>query len=495
MPAELGVREDEKRVVAVKKTGGASSGLPVRVFISHKHDDKNAAKQILEALTKLGQDKLIAFRSEDIRAGDFRGWREALIEQLGLADILILLYTDPEENWDWCLYESGFFHGKHDRDTARRLIVLHDKATKPPHPLTFLETIEVSRKEPEAVKKLIYELFAKPPIPIRRDLTPDRLEGEGQVLLDAIIKAVCDPPTHKQFSKSIQIHIAEKDWSNAQEREVLQEATVFGNTKSLASLFLLDDTPGDGYYPWSKIYEQMKKMSDNASEWAVSLTDMMRNLVANQYLSTGLPLYRVPQGQQSAVYRPAVDSFRKRKGTLVFNVIFVELPTETTTEPADPSTALAHGLALGRMFRGGVLMPAKDDIEEVQHKLRRSEYTVSDGRKALAEVFHRLREKMGNVYVESRSRGFARSAIQGCFRDAERRRLDKIYKDWDAIYDGGRQGPGLKEMLVSLDGDQDNINLGKELDDASKLIAESLRINKDAMQLFAQKYSELVQEW
>src|SRR5262249_31321607 len=159
-------------------------------------------------------------------------------------------------------------------------------------------------------------------------------------------------------SKSIQIHIDDKDWKKAPERAIPPEARVFGDADSLKSLFQLAEN-SDGWL-WNDFYEQMRILSDNASAWAASLADMMRNLIAKRSLPTGLPLYRFRQGNDSAIYRPAVDWFRKRKGTFVFNISFVDLPRETTTEPAGPATALSHALALGRMFRWGVLMPTRD---------------------------------------------------------------------------------------------------------------------------------------
>jgi hypothetical protein len=79
------------------------------VFISHKHDDHALAVEVKKALQGLAGPKLIdCFVSGiDITAG--MDWRRQIRGVLARSHLLVLLYTTPSRNWDWCLYETGLY--------------------------------------------------------------------------------------------------------------------------------------------------------------------------------------------------------------------------------------------------------------------------------------------------------------------------------------------------------------------------------------------------
>ena len=79
------------------------------VFISHKHDDHALAVEVKKALEGLARPKLIdCFVSGiDITAG--MDWRREIRSVLARSHLLVLLYTTPSKNWDWCLYETGLY--------------------------------------------------------------------------------------------------------------------------------------------------------------------------------------------------------------------------------------------------------------------------------------------------------------------------------------------------------------------------------------------------
>ena len=78
------------------------------VFISHKHDDHELAVEVKRALEGLGPKLIDCFVSGiDITAG--RDWRREIRSVLARSHVLVLLYTTPSRNWDWCLYETGLY--------------------------------------------------------------------------------------------------------------------------------------------------------------------------------------------------------------------------------------------------------------------------------------------------------------------------------------------------------------------------------------------------
>jgi hypothetical protein len=79
------------------------------VFISHKHEDHALAVEVKKALEGLARPNLIEcfVSGVDITAG--MDWRREIRSVLARSHALILLYTAPSKNWDWCLYETGLY--------------------------------------------------------------------------------------------------------------------------------------------------------------------------------------------------------------------------------------------------------------------------------------------------------------------------------------------------------------------------------------------------
>jgi hypothetical protein len=78
-----------------------------RVFVSHKHDDHALAETVKTTLESLsGRIDCFVFGS-DLSAGS--DWNAEIRAQLAASHLLILLFTEPSRNWDWCLYEAGLF--------------------------------------------------------------------------------------------------------------------------------------------------------------------------------------------------------------------------------------------------------------------------------------------------------------------------------------------------------------------------------------------------
>ena len=121
-----------------------------RVFISHKHDDHDCAERISKALESLS-DRIRCFVSgSDLAAGS--DWNAEIRSQLMQGDLLILLFTEPSQNWDWCLYEAGLFTSLGDEHSV---VCLYRAQGATPRPLSSLQGVPV---EPVAVERFVTQL-------------------------------------------------------------------------------------------------------------------------------------------------------------------------------------------------------------------------------------------------------------------------------------------------------------------------------------------------
>jgi TIR domain len=112
------------------------------VFISHKHEDHALAVVLKKAIQSLNKDLIDCFVSGvDITAG--RDWRREIRSALARSHILLLLFTAPSKNWDWCLFETGLYT-RFDRSEIRSVICLFNPVAASPSPLADLQGVPVS---------------------------------------------------------------------------------------------------------------------------------------------------------------------------------------------------------------------------------------------------------------------------------------------------------------------------------------------------------------
>jgi hypothetical protein len=110
-----------------------------RVFISHKHEDHALAVEVKTAMESLNQEFIDCFVSGiDIPAGV--DWRREIRTVLAKSHVLVLLFTAPSKNWDWCLYETGLYT-RFDRSEARAVVCLFSPGGIVPSPLADLQGV------------------------------------------------------------------------------------------------------------------------------------------------------------------------------------------------------------------------------------------------------------------------------------------------------------------------------------------------------------------
>jgi TIR domain len=113
------------------------------VFISHKQEDHALAVEVKEALEGLVRPKLIeCFVSGiDIAAG--MDWRRQIHSVLARSHLLVLLYTAPSRNWDWCLYETGLYTSfdKASEDDVSAVVCLFNPGQASPSAIADLQGV------------------------------------------------------------------------------------------------------------------------------------------------------------------------------------------------------------------------------------------------------------------------------------------------------------------------------------------------------------------
>jgi TIR domain-containing protein len=124
------------------------------VFISHKHDDHALAVVVKNAMEGLGGPGLIdCFVSGiDITAG--MDWRREIRTALARSHLLVLLFTTPSKNWDWCLYETGLYT-RFDMTEVGSVVCLFSAGQASPSPLADLQGVPAETDKVRAFLDLL----------------------------------------------------------------------------------------------------------------------------------------------------------------------------------------------------------------------------------------------------------------------------------------------------------------------------------------------------
>lgn len=108
------------------------------VFISHKHEDHALAVEVKNAMEGLDPNIDCFVSGVDIQAG--MDWRREIRSVLAKSHLLVLLFTAPSKNWDWCLYETGLYT-RFDLNEARSVVCLFSPGQASPSPLADLQGV------------------------------------------------------------------------------------------------------------------------------------------------------------------------------------------------------------------------------------------------------------------------------------------------------------------------------------------------------------------
>jgi TIR domain len=123
------------------------------VFISHKHEDHDLAMAVKTALDGLNPGHVDCFVSGvDITAG--MDWRREIRTVLARSHLLILLFTTPSKNWDWCLYEAGLYT-RFDKVGDAAVVCLFNPVDSSPSPLADLQGVPAERDKLRAFLELM----------------------------------------------------------------------------------------------------------------------------------------------------------------------------------------------------------------------------------------------------------------------------------------------------------------------------------------------------
>jgi hypothetical protein len=122
------------------------------LFISHRHADRPIADVLRKFVNDRSGGRVTVFQSSAAEAENTRVGRELqkeLKEHLWAAGVVLLVYTSPEEDWSYCMWECGV--ATHPSSPETKIIVLQ---CGPQAPSVYTAAVRVQAQDLDSIQKL-----------------------------------------------------------------------------------------------------------------------------------------------------------------------------------------------------------------------------------------------------------------------------------------------------------------------------------------------------
>jgi hypothetical protein len=431
----------------------------LRIFISHKGKDSKAAERIKRIFKKCGSTNIKIFISERISPGV--PWAGEIYDKLKRADWLLLLYTDPTEEWDWCLFEAGFFAGS-NKGEQKRLICLHTLDDQPPVPVKDWQTVPVT-------DEMRMEVFLQDLMEI---INPDLVKSHED--MQEVAKDIAEA-----FELEMKRRISSKWYTKyltlsmnaAQVKELEQTGRVPNDVlcglKENESLYVFGYGSGD--CTMDKLEEGLEQHYKES--WLMALGESLRSASLNKTPIPRIPILYSPSLKRN--YHVILHCLRRfSDGSLEFYLLFIEKIPENMKEQGQELQKLGNMLKLGRAFRWQILTKFLREISVLMQR--------KDVEKEIGHCLENLKFSMDWVIGESQRLDIltGEDVVKAFEKEEDIQAIDNAVKNfWPEVFE--------------------NTYAGIEENDLSKVhqaLERMLEANKDYMIRAARRYAELMEK-
>ena len=447
----------------------AAGEKKVGVFLSHKHDDYLAATRVTTKLQEYGGDNLEVHLSELIPAGE--QWNLKIHQWLQDSDWLLLLYTGPGVEWDWCLYETGFFAGVHGIAT-KRLVCLHRDGVTLPDPLKAWEAVT----EKNCVA-LLSEIFREAPRPGAKPINSKITDETLKDLANCIMRAVTEKPKPLVLTPYIELVL-----ENRQREELRSTGKLAGDIAvtvgiKAGEIFGFLDSAGERTLCRSDITCQLEETRQKG--WGSAVSDSIRRLCRKQSASTTFPIVYSATAESRRRWRPILYSVQLGGAEQVFRIVFSEIRPEDDPRPTD--SRLDHCTALmaaSRMIRFGVIDKYRPLVRSLQLRKQSGEAITQndfdDRFASLPAVVDRIETEAMNAGLQTLDNVLELFAAT---QAEQRKQLEAWTPQWIE----------RRKQLA-------NGVAARNLDELEAALDDMRDLNRDSFRLIAHRYCELIDE-
>jgi hypothetical protein len=155
--------------------------MTISMFITHKMPTDTPLSRDLGALISMYAGSGMEIK----HAGDFpkgEDWKDRIKDEIERADILLFLFTSPDEDWEFCLWEAGYFEGTMKLSGKPKLLVTLCRDASQIN--SALERFNAVVANSENVFGFLSDIYLKDPWKLHPALAQDTLKKTATEIAD-----------------------------------------------------------------------------------------------------------------------------------------------------------------------------------------------------------------------------------------------------------------------------------------------------------------------
>jgi hypothetical protein len=395
----------------------------VRVFLSHKQKDYNAAKVIHEIFELKSAEKIKVFLSENIEKGD--DWQEQIERELHDSDWFVFLFSGTEDDWAWCNHEAGVFRGMMYPE-PHRLVVLYPGNVQLPNPLKQYQPVKcepAQRGQPHELDEFLKQIFGQPPYPgidpINRKFAQEAHEERAEAtrrIIDAVGRLVIN-----SIEQDYVLHVHIPDASRLVD-SAFPEGTTIRRGSTALQLFQI----GNGAFLWDHFLAKLDHELNRSTMkcfWPAVYSACFNSLDKNRIFPTHT-VFRSPEDGRH--YLPVLNRVEiTGDNSANISMSFVQVAAGTQTEVRDESVArIFTALNLSHRFRWEI-------IDRYRNPGALQAFVEQRRKEAVGEPLMEVWDMIRLIEEESQKRGvYDPQALPADFGPEATSRVGAMFPNW-----------------------------------------------------------------
>jgi hypothetical protein len=411
----------------VTTNSATDANAEYKVFFSHKVKDDTAINSI-KNLIEARFERVRCFMSKNIEKGT--NWRQAIAEELTDSSFLVLVFTDPTEDWAWCLYETGFFDALTrfpNEMHTRRIYCLHHASNPPPSPIADLQTTKANLED---ISRWLKELFK------HTGQTKEILWND----IPQIASQICE--LFEQENKSIysakSVGISVRCCPLTSPDDLPDDTIIEGDRRLMEEVF----GTNTGKIDWKSVKERFAEFPDSSEANLNALKEISHSIYKiydNSRVRAIQGTIFVEQGPKR--YRPVISYAKElASGRIFCEILLIEEVGGPLQNVDRQLGALLTSIRMAVRIRWEIIRPFAL-VAKIELLARNPKKLRFD-----------LQTCLNNIFIEAEFRGnFSPNDVWSAFEsDADRSKVDAMMKAWPPLYSEIWQRLGFNDVTETF---------------------------------------------
>jgi hypothetical protein len=433
---------------------GVTMADKLNIFISYKKDDVILASAIDGIFGNFGGNRVETYIAAKLLAG--AKWEVWIRDSLAKSHLLILLFTDPDQDWGWCLFEAGLFLGL-DVDDHRHVVCIYQPNNEPPRPLKSIQGVPANASDILSLFKSLFRdtALTQTDTPLNVQVTDNALSSSAEEIAKLFVLRRARPESVYPELLLTFPQVTNTENATFHENGTLYDDIIVTPDTRATSLFGI----ADGEWRWGQLIKELDlKGSPLVDELGKAIGALARRRAPRPIAAN----YRSPE--TSTYYSPAIYRVERLDKKLVTcRVAFIPESSPIDTGGPGDAGVLFSMLRMGVRFRWEI-------IETFLAKLREVEAGSSTA------VFSHVKNAIDVIEREGAASHFDDyENVKDVFAPSRQEAISSLYNDW-------------KLLRTELD---ENVDL-EDVSKVSSVLKKMRRLNQTFMAIASMQYAEVL---